>query len=117
MPLEIADRVNAVVALSMSSTPLLMLLYTLVLEPYFSTDANKDAESDVEDEGSDVIVVGFGPFGQIVSRLLLLNGVKTTILDYDAEQIEIAARQTFGGCQRRQNGRRLVNAIAWPLSP
>ena len=104
VPLEIADRVNAVVALSMLSTPLLMLLYTLVLEPYFSTDANKDAESDVEDEGSDVIVVGFGPFGQIVSRLLLLNGVKTTILDYDAEQIEslrrFGARVFYGDAAR-----------------
>ena len=104
VPLEIADRVNAVVALSMLSTPLLMLLYTLVLEPYFSSDANKDAESDVEDEGSDVIVVGFGPFGQIVSRLLLLNGVKTTILDYDAEQIEslrrFGARVFYGDAAR-----------------
>ena len=104
VPLEIADRVNAVVALSMLSTPLLMLLYTLVLEPYFSTDANKDAESDVEDEGSDVIVVGFGPFGQIVSPLLLLNGVKTTILDYDAEQIEslrrFGARVFYGDAAR-----------------
>ena len=103
-PLEIADRVNAVVALSMLSTPLLMLLYTLVLEPYFSSDANKDAESDVENEGSDVIVVGFGPFGQIVSRLLLLNGVKTTILDYDAEQIEslrrFGARVFYGDAAR-----------------
>ena len=104
VPLEIADRVNAVVALSMLSTPLLMLLYTLVLEPYFSSDANKDAESDVEDEGSDVIVVGFGPFGQIVSRLLLLNGIKTTILDYDAEQIEslrrFGARVFYGDAAR-----------------
>ena len=104
VPLEIADRVNAVVALSMLSTPLMMLLYTLVLEPYFSSDANKDAESDVEDEGSDVIVVGFGPFGQIVSRLLLLNGVKTTILDYDAEQIEslrrFGARVFYGDAAR-----------------
>ena len=104
VPLEIADRVNAVVALSMLSTPLLMLLYTLVLEPYFSIDANKDAEFDVEDEGSDVIVVGFGPFGQIVSRLLLLNGVKTTILDYDAEQIEslrrFGARVFYGDAAR-----------------
>ena len=67
-----ADRVNAVVALSMLSTPL-MLLYTLVLEPYFSTDANKDAEFDVEDEGSDVIVVGFGS-GQ-TCHACRLNGV------------------------------------------
>ena len=41
-----------------------------------------------------VILAGFGRYGQILARLLFANGVRATVLDHDAEQVE-GARQ-FG---------------------
>jgi glutathione-regulated potassium-efflux system ancillary protein KefC len=41
-----------------------------------------------------VIIAGFGRYGQIVGRLLYANGIRPTVLDHDAEQIE--AMQRFG---------------------
>jgi len=35
-----------------------------------------------------VLLIGFGRFGNIVGRMLKANGIPTTILDFDAEQID-----------------------------
>ena len=37
---------------------------------------------------SGVIIAGFGRFGQIVGRLLLSNGIVSTVLDHDSEHID-----------------------------
>ena len=41
-----------------------------------------------------MIIAGFGRYGQIVGRLLYANGIRPTVLDHDAEQIE--AMRRFG---------------------
>ena len=42
------------------------------------------------DEGEpDIIIAGFGRFGQVTGRLLAANGFKSTVLDSDIEQIEL----------------------------
>lgn len=77
----------AVVALSMLLTPLIMLFYEKVLER--SVIESKDTgESDVTEQHNPVIIAGFGRFGQVVGRFLMANGVKTTVLDIDANQVE-----------------------------
>jgi len=42
-----------------------------------------------------IIVAGFGRFGQIVSRLLIANGVRVTVLDHSATHIERVRRFGF----------------------
>ena len=49
----------------------------------------------IEDEGTQVILAGFGRFGQIVGRLLFASGVKATVLDHDPEQVESIRRFDF----------------------
>ncbi len=39
-----------------------------------------------------MVVAGYGRFGQIVSRLLMAEGIQTTLLDHDAGQIELTGR-------------------------
>ena len=50
---------------------------------------------EVVDEGSPVIIAGFGRFGQIVGRLLFASGVKATVLDYDPDQIALLKQFNF----------------------
>ena len=47
-----------------------------------------------EPQNEPVIIAGFGRYGQIVGRMLFANGVRPTVLDHDAEQIE--AMRRFG---------------------
>lgn len=79
-----------VVALSMISAPLMMIIYEKLVAPRMEQSPD-DQTDDIEPDGP-IIVVGFGRFGQIVSRMLIAAGHHLTILDHDAEQIELVRR-------------------------
>jgi glutathione-regulated potassium-efflux system ancillary protein KefC len=82
-----------VVALSMAVTPLLLLIHDF-LAARSAREYKREADR-IEPEGAKVIIAGFGRFGQIVARLLLATGAKVTVLDHDAEQIELLRRFGF----------------------
>ncbi|CAN5523963.1 glutathione-regulated potassium-efflux system protein KefC [soil metagenome] len=88
---EWATLFELVVAFSMALTPLLFLMNDRVIQPLFVT-GKKARAPDKVDATSEVLLVGFGRFGNIVGRLLKANGVETTILDFDSEQIDTVKR-------------------------
>jgi glutathione-regulated potassium-efflux system ancillary protein KefC len=92
LPGEWDGLLTLAVALSMALTPLLFILHDRFLAPEVQDAREADT---IEDEGSDVIIAGFGRFGQIVGRLLLASGVKATVLDHDPEQVELLRRFDF----------------------
>lgn len=91
MDATLARLLTAVVAVSMAATPLVTAAYEkLVLN---RQAAGPEPENLPFDEGDpDVIVAGFGRFGQIATRLLLANSFKVVLLDSSIEQIEIIRR-------------------------
>jgi monovalent cation:proton antiporter-2 (CPA2) family protein len=82
---------NAVVATSMLTTPLLMMLYTR----YTARVRPAERAADAIDESNPVIVAGFGRFGQVVVRVLRGLGIRATVIDHDPEQIETVRRFGF----------------------
>lgn len=87
LSINLTRELVAVVALSMLITPLIMLFYEKILEPRLLK--NKIAgESDVVEQDNPVIIAGFGRFGQVVGRFMVANGIGTTVLDIDANQVE-----------------------------
>ena len=86
---ETTGTLVAVVALSMAVSPLLLLLGERWLLPRIGTREQAAREADALDEESPVIIAGFGRFGHIVGRLLRANGVQTTVLDTDADRVEL----------------------------
>jgi voltage-gated potassium channel Kch len=89
-----ASPLVAAVALSMAATPLLFVFNARVVQPRFARPKAERA-ADVIDAASQqnpVIIAGFGRFGHIVGRLLHANQIGTTVLDLDAEQVEIIRR-------------------------
>ena len=90
LPVETHKALNAAVALSMLSTPLLVILYERVLAPRFAGTLVR--ETDVVDEANPVIVAGFGRFGQVVARVLNGMRIGATLIDHDPNQIELVRR-------------------------
>jgi glutathione-regulated potassium-efflux system protein KefB len=90
VPREQLDVLNAVVATSMLSTPLLMALYARVVAPRLAM--GPAGEPDVVAEGNPVIVAGFGRFGQVVTRVLNGLRIHATLIDHDPNQIELVRR-------------------------
>ncbi|HXA38292.1 MAG TPA: monovalent cation:proton antiporter-2 (CPA2) family protein [Phenylobacterium sp.] len=91
MDAQLARLLTAVVAVSMAATPLVTAAYEkLVLT---RLEERPEPENLPFDEGDpDVIVAGFGRFGQIATRLLLANNFKVVLLESSIEQIEILRR-------------------------
>jgi voltage-gated potassium channel Kch len=78
----------AVVVVSMAIAPLLMLVNEKLIQPRFGTRESEEREADQIHEENPVIIAGFGRFGHIIGRLLLANGVGTTVLDVDSDQVD-----------------------------
>ncbi len=85
---EQAALCNAIVALSMLTTPLLFILYEKLIAPRYNK-TNVEQEADMIEERNRVIVAGAGRFGQIVLRILVGRNVGTTVIEHDPEQVEL----------------------------
>jgi glutathione-regulated potassium-efflux system ancillary protein KefC len=90
LPGETLKVLNASVAVTMVTTPLLVMLYERVLAPRFA--GTEVRETDVVDEANPVIVAGFGRFGQVVARVLNGMRIRATLIDHDPNQIELVRR-------------------------
>ena len=90
VPRATLDLLNAAVAVSMLSTPLLMMLYERILAPRFLRV--EERAPDAIDESNPVIIAGFGRFGQVVQRVLAGMKIKATVVDRDPNQIELVRR-------------------------
>jgi len=89
---DVASPLVAVVALSMAVTPLLYLLYDF-LSKKWQVQSKEDRQADaIDDNDHQVIIAGFGRFGSTVGRYLRANGIGSTVLDLDPEQVEILGR-------------------------
>jgi voltage-gated potassium channel Kch len=80
---------NAVVATSMLTTPLLMMLYGRFMS---RVDERVERSPDAIRESNPVIVAGFGRFGQVVTRVLRGLGIAATVIDHDPAQIDTVRR-------------------------
>ena len=75
------------VALSMATTPLLLLLHERVMARRAAREER--APDEIDAPAASVIIAGFGRVGQIVGRLLFANGIPAIVLDHDPDQIEL----------------------------
>ncbi|EOQ88225.1 transporter, CPA2 family [Leptospira yanagawae serovar Saopaulo str. Sao Paulo = ATCC 700523] len=86
----------ACVALSMAATPILLLLYEKTFFELLQSKApKKETKGSIEKEENPIIICGFGRFGNMVGRFLKSHGVGITILDYDADRVEMLGRFGF----------------------
>jgi len=82
-----------VVAVTMALTPLSMLLWEHVIRPRVGTrERGRDADYETPHGGNQVVIAGYGRFGQIVGRLLDAEGISATVLEADPDQVELLRR-------------------------
>lgn len=92
LPAAVAAPLVVVVALSMALTPLVLILNEKLIQPLFKSPAPSHEPDTIDDGETPVIIAGFGRFGQIVGRLLIANGFRTTVLDHDPAHIDMLRR-------------------------
>jgi glutathione-regulated potassium-efflux system ancillary protein KefC len=88
MPAAVTAPLTVVVALSMAITPLLLMAGQYIMTRA-DTSTSAPRAPEVEEGHHDVIIAGYGRFGQIIGRLLSANGFKVSVLEHDADQVEL----------------------------
>lgn len=82
---------SSVVILSMAVTPLVLLASDRLLKPETSLDGVEPAYG----LRGQVLVIGFGRFGQIALQILLARGVEVSVIENDPDRIREAQRWGF----------------------
>lgn len=90
LPREITDKLLLAVAISMLLTPLLFIAYDKLIVPRASHQQQR--ENDTIEDQNDVLIIGHGRYGQIISGMLMSCGYKPTVIDYDATLVEGLSR-------------------------
>jgi CPA2 family monovalent cation:H+ antiporter-2/glutathione-regulated potassium-efflux system protein KefB len=110
---------TAIVTLSMATTPFLMMITARIREEPKRSEDREGPQAD----GANALVVGYGRFGQTVAQMLLAADIPVTLIDTDAEMIDVAgefgAKVYFGDGTRldllRQAGAAEAEAILFCL--
>ncbi|AJI93974.1 transporter, monovalent cation:proton antiporter-2 family protein [Yersinia ruckeri] len=84
-----------IVTLSMMTTPLLMQGIDRILSRRYNALDEHDEKPFVEDNDPQVIVVGFGRFGQVIGRLLMANKMRITVLERDVSAVGVMRKYGY----------------------
>jgi len=88
---EASDILTLIVTLSMILSPFLILIYDKIDE-WQSLRGPLPEYDKMTDDQSQVIIAGFGRFGQIFGRILRTQEIPFTAIDHDSTQIELLRR-------------------------
>lgn len=75
--------------------PLLMKLVDKWLSRQFNGPEEEDEKPWVNDDKPQVIVVGFGRFGQVIGRLLMANKMRITVLERDISAVNLMRKYGY----------------------
>jgi glutathione-regulated potassium-efflux system protein KefB len=84
----LSDQLIAAVTLSLVATPLLFAINGVIERREAKRKASERAYDSLPGDESQVIIAGFGRFGQIVARILRARRISFTALEISSEQVE-----------------------------
>lgn len=86
---ELANKLIAVVAVSMALTPLMLIAYDKLFARRLTVAPEEPEYDEIEMSETPAIIVGYGRFGMTVGRLLSANGIGFTVLEHNPSHIEL----------------------------
>lgn len=85
------EVLSLIIALSMATTPILLFAFDRFVVPRIHASPQQQP-TEVMNSNQKVLVLGYGRFGQIITRLLRSQGFEMTLIDDDPAQIELMKR-------------------------
>lgn len=87
----------AVTAISMTLTPLMLLIYEKVIVKKLNSPTENESLNSHQNinERHKIMIVGFSHFGSTIGRFLRANGVEATILDNDSDNVDLLRKMGF----------------------
>lgn len=87
---DTVSLLTAVITITMALSPLLSLANAKWSEYCHKRD--EPTYDEIKDEAPEVIIAGFGRFGQVFGRVLRAQGIPFVAIDHDPEQIEMVRK-------------------------
>ena len=87
---EVVELLTVVITFSMALNPILSLVNSFLIRRKFGKVEKQYDE--IKDEAPEVIIAGFGRFGQIFARILRAQNIPFVAMDHDSQQIELVRR-------------------------
>ncbi|MGY0505646.1 monovalent cation:proton antiporter-2 (CPA2) family protein [Luteimonas sp. e5] len=84
-------ELTAIVGLSMAATPLLVIAVRRLMGEHVGAGPPREFDT-LPSDAPQVMIAGFGRFGQIVARLILSQRIRFVAIDPDVEQVEFFRR-------------------------
>jgi monovalent cation:proton antiporter-2 (CPA2) family protein len=78
---------TAIITISMAMNPVLVIIDEKLQE--HARNGEKPDYDEIKDESPEVIIAGFGRFGQMFGRILRAQRVPFVAIDHDADQVEL----------------------------
>ena len=101
---EVTHILTAVITISMALSPLLSFL-TQKFSELLATPSVVPNYDEIKDESPQVIIVGYGRFGQIFGRVLTSQNIPFVAVDHDSDQIDLVRKFSikvyYGDASRR----------------
>jgi glutathione-regulated potassium-efflux system protein KefB len=91
MARELADLLVVVVTLTMAVTPLLVLFNERIVQRWLRPRTAERFDT-IDDGEHQVVIAGFGRFGQVIGRLLRMKQIPFTAIESSSEQVEVVRR-------------------------
>ena len=91
MDSDLANLLVVVVTLTMVATPLLVLFNERVVQPWLEPGTTQPFDT-IDDDEHQVIIAGFGRFGQVIGRLLRMKRIPFTAIESSPEQVDVVRR-------------------------
>jgi len=88
LPPETSSFLIAAVALSMLLSPLLLVALDKWVLPRWTDGEAREMEEISEQQDANVVICGFGRYGQIIGRMMNAEGLQVTVLDHDPDTVE-----------------------------
>ena len=85
------DLLSVAIAVSMALTPLLLLAFDKLVAPRLDARSDQRPGDDIDDR-QNIVMLGYGRFGQIVTRMLRAQGYEMTLIDDDPAQIDLVRK-------------------------
>jgi monovalent cation:proton antiporter-2 (CPA2) family protein len=89
---EVVALLTGVITLSMAMSPLLQLANDALIARACRTQAQAPVYDEIRDEAPQVIIAGYGRFGQVFGRILKAQDIPFVAIDRDSDHIELVRR-------------------------
>lgn len=89
---EIIKLLTVLITCSMALSPLLLMLNEKISQRRQKQKEQLKVYDEIKDEHPEVVIAGFGRFGQVIARVLKAQNIPFVAIDHSTEQIDLVRR-------------------------